>query len=354
MRRAARVRVSLGNLRRNCALLRRRAPGSSLLAVLKADAYGHGAAACARALEGLADAVAVATVGEARELRESGVTLPLLALHGANSGAELAAALAARIDLAVHDPAQAALLEEARPGGPGPALWLMADTGMNRLGVAPAALPGCRERLAALPWLRGPPVLMTHLSCADEADDPETARQLARFAALPGPGPRSAANSAAVLRYPESHLDWIRPGLALYGVAPGPAPEPELRPAMRLTAPLLAVRDCPAGAKVGYGAAHVCKEPTRVGIVAAGYADGYPRAAGGRAAVGVAGRRAAVLGRVSMDLTAVDLTGLDAAPGDEAELWGPAAPAAVTAAAAGTIPYELLCRAGGLPREHVE
>ena len=354
MTRAARVRVSLGNLRRNCALLRRRAPGSSLLAVLKADAYGHGAAACARALDGLADALAVATVGEARALREQGAALPLLALHGASSGAELAAALAARTGLVVHDPAQIALLERARIKAPGPALWLKVDTGMHRLGVAPAALPACRARLAALPWLPGPPVLMTHLSCADEADDPETARQLARFAALPGPGPRSAANSAAALRYPESRLDWIRPGLALYGVAPGPGAEPELRPAMRLAAPLLAVRDCPAGAGIGYGAAHVCAAPTRVGIVAAGYADGYPRAAGGGAAVAVAGARAAVLGRVSMDLTAVDLTGLDAAPGDEVELWGPDAPVADAARACGTIPYELLCRAGGLPREYDE
>lgn len=354
MRRAARVRVSLGNLRRNCALLRRRAPDSALLAVLKADAYGHGAAACARALDGLADALAAATVGEARELRDSGAALPLLALHGANSGAELAAALAARIDLVVHDPAQIALLEEARPAGPGPALWLKIDTGMRRLGIAPEALPACRARLAALPWLREPPTLMTHLACADEADDPETARQLARFAAVPGPGARSAANSAAALRYPESRLDWIRPGLALYGIAPGPDPAPELRPAMRLSAPLLAVRDCPAGARLGYGGAHVCAAPTRVGIVAAGYADGYPRAAGGRAAVAVAGGRAAVLGRVSMDLTAVDLTGLDAGPGDEVELWGPAMPAAEVARAGGTIAYELLCRAGGLPREYGE
>ena len=354
MTRAARVRVSLGNLRRNCALLRRRAPGSSLLAVLKADAYGHGAAACARALDGLADALAVATVGEARELRARGVAQPLLALHGANDGAELAAALAARIDLVVHDPEQIALLERARVAAPGPALWLKVDTGMHRLGIAPEALPACRARLAALPWLPGPPTLMTHLACADEADDPATARQLARFAALPGPGRRSAANSAALLRYPESHLDWIRPGLALYGIAPGPGAEPELRPAMRLAAPLLAVRDCPAGAAVGYGAAHVCAAPTRVGIVAAGYADGYPRAAGGRAAVGIAGARAAVLGRVSMDLTAVDLSGLDAAPGDEVELWGPAVPAAEVARACATIPYELLCRAGGLPREYGE
>ena len=354
MTRAARVRVSLGNLRRNCTLLRRRAPGRSLLAVLKADAYGHGAVECARALDGLADAVAVATVGEARELRERGAALPLLALHGANSGAELADALAARIGLVVHDPAQIALLERTRIEAPGPALWLKVDTGMHRLGLAPAALPACRARLAALPWLREPPTLMTHLACADEADDPQTARQLARFAAVPGPGRRSAANSAAVLRYPESHLDWIRPGLALYGIAPGPDAAPELRPAMRLAAPLLAVRDCPAGAAIGYGATHVCEAPTRVGIVAAGYADGYPRAAGGRAAVGVKGRRAAVLGRVSMDLTAVDLSGLDAAPGDEVELWGPDVPAAEVARACGTIAYELLCRAGGLRREYGE
>lgn len=352
MNRPARVRISLSHLVHNCKQARARAPDSSLMAVIKADAYGHGALACARALRGEADAFAVATLGEALELRDGGIRDPITVLHGVREPRELASAIGQNLCLVVHDGEQVALLERATVSGMGPRLWLKVNTGMNRLGINPEQAESCLAKLQALSWHPGPVGLMTHLACADEPGDATTRAQLDRLAEVSGTGERSAANSAAVLRYPESHLDWTRPGLMLYGVTPPHCPPADLRPVMTLEAPLLAVRDCRAGERLGYGAAYTCTSDMRVGLVEAGYADGYPHASNGRTEVAIGAERFPTLGRVSMDLIAVDLTGSDATTGDWVELWGPRVPVQGIAGKSGTIAYELLTRASHLRREY--
>ncbi len=346
MSRPARVRVSLPNLVHNCGQARARAPNGSLMAVVKANAYGHGALACARALRGHADALAVATLGEGAELRDGGVPDPIVLLHGVRTPAELETAVAQNLSPVTHDLEQLALLERARTPTTDLRLWLKVNTGMNRLGVDLEMAESCLARMRALPWRAGPIGLMTHLACADEPGDAETTAQLERFARISAPEERSAANSAAVLRHPESHLDWIRPGLMLYGVAPSHCPAADLRPVMTLEAPLLTIRECRAGERIGYGADYECASDMRVGLVEAGYADGYPRASSGGAEVAVGDQRFPILGRVSMDLIAIDLARGSVAIGDLVELWGARMPVREVAEKSGTIPYELLTRAG--------
>ena len=352
MSRPARVRVSLPNLVHNCRRARALAPGSSLMAVVKADAYGHGALACARALRGEADAFAVATLGEALELRDGGVQDPITVLHGVREPEDLASAIKRNLCLVVHDYEQIALLERATISPTGLRLWLKVNTGMNRLGINPEQAESCLARLRALPWNQGAVGLMTHLACADEPGDAATGAQLKDFTKISGPGDRSAANSAAMLRYPESHLDWTRPGLMLYGVTPAHCHPVGLRPVMTLEAPLLTIRDCRAGERIGYGGSYACATDMRVGLVAAGYADGYPRASNGRTEVAIGTRRFPTLGRVSMDLIAIDLKDGHAVAGDWVELWGPRVPVEEVAERSDTIPYELLTRAGHLRHEH--
>ena len=352
MTRAARVRVSLANLVHNCRQAQAQAPDSSLMAVIKADAYGHGALACAKALQSEADAFAVATLDEALELRGGGIQDPLVVLHGAREPGELESAIEHNLCLVVHDADQVALLERAAVAGAGPQLWLKVNTGMNRLGIDPEQAESCLARLQALPWHPRPVGLMTHLACAGEPVDDATPLQLERFAGIPAEGERSAANSAAVLRYPESHLDWIRPGLMLYGATSTHLPPADLRPVMTLEAPLLAIRDCRPGDRLGYGATYACESDMRIGLVEAGYADGYPYASNGKAEVSVGGRRHAALGRVSMDLIAIDLTGSDAAVGDAVELWGGQVPVGEVAGKSDTIAYELLTRVAHLRHDY--
>lgn len=352
MKRPARVRISLSNLVHNCRQARAQAPRSSLMAVIKADAYGHGALACAHALRGEADAFAVATLGEALELRDGGIQDPIIVIHGVREPRELGSAIEQNLCLVVHDNEQIALLKQTQVSGMGPQLWLKVNTGMNRLGVSPEQAESCLARLQALPWHPSPVGLMTHLACASESEDDTTRVQLERFAKIPGAGERSAANSAAVLRYPESHLDWTRPGLMLYGVAPDYCPPADLRSVMTLEAPLLAIRDCRAGERLGYGATYTCASDMRVGLVEAGYADGYPHASNGRTEVAIGTRHFPTLGRVSMDLIAIDLTGGDAAVGDWVELWGPQVAVSEVAGESGTIAYELLTRVTHLHHEY--
>ena len=352
MNRPARVRISLSNLVHNCRQARAQAPRSSLMAVIKADAYGHGALACAQTLRGEADAFAVAALDEALELRDGGIQDPIIVMHGARDPRELESAIEQNLCLVVHDNEQVALLEHAQVSDMGPQLWLKVNTGMSRLGVNPEQAESCLARLQALPWHPGPVGLMTHLACASESDDDTTRVQLERFAKISSTGERSAANSAAVLRYPESHLDWTRPGLMLYGVTPDHCPSVDLRPVMTLEAPLLTVRDCRTGERLGYGATYTCASDMQVGLVEAGYADGYPHASNGQTKVAIGSRQFPTLGRVSMDLIAIDLTDSKAAVGDWVELWGSQVPVGEVAGESGTIAYELLARVGHLRHEY--
>ena len=335
------------------------------MAVVKADAYGHGAARVAAALDD-ADGYAVARLGEALALRAAGIDKPILLLEGVFSADELAQALAARIDLAVHDPSQVELLEQADASGA--VIWLQVDTGMNRLGFRPEQALAVRARLLAPRGAaRGAPRelrLMTHLARADETDAAPTAAQTARFDALVAewtatagaPPVTSIGNSAGTLRgsavQGATQGDWIRPGIALYGASPladRSALELGLAPVMTLETAVIALREVPVGEGVGYGATWRATRPSRIAILAAGYADGVPRHLPSGAPVLIGGQRAPLAGRVSMDMIAVDVTDLPSvAVGERAVLWGEGLPADEVAARAGTIAYELFC--GVAPR----
>lgn len=349
--------IDLAALRANFALLRRAAPGARAMAVVKADAYGHGAVRVAAALDD-ADGYAVARLGEALELRAAGIMKPILLLEGVFSADELAQALAARLDLAVHDLSQVEMLEEA--SGAVPVVWLKVDTGMNRLGFRPEQALDARARLLAARCAPRELRLMTHLARADEPDAAPTAAQVARFDALvaawtAAAGARpvtSIGNSAGTLRGGAARGDWIRAGIALYGASPlagRSAAELGLAPVMTLETAVIAVREVPAGEGVGYGATWRAARPSRIAILAAGYADGVPRHLPSGAPVRVGGHDAPLAGRVSMDMIAVDVTDLPSVTvGARAELWGAGLPVDGVAARAGTIAYELLC--GVAPR----
>ncbi|MCO5093910.1 MAG: alanine racemase [Chiayiivirga sp.] len=348
MSREVLARIDAGAMRDNMDLLQRRAPRSRMLAVLKADAYGHGALAAGRALEADADGFGVAGQGEAQHLRDAGLTRPIVLFGGFDAPADIDLLRQLDVRPVIHHPAQIAMLE-ARGAAAPISVWFKIDSGMNRLGFPPDEVPEALARLRALPGVAPDIVLMTHFAASDEPDSPTVARQIARFrAATAGLGlPVSLANSTAVLDHPDAHGDWIRPGGALYGLTTKPgrcAADDGLRPAMRLSARLVAVRDKPAGAAIGYGGSFVCPEPMRIGAVAVGYGDGYPRHAPTGTPVLVNGARCRTVGRVSMDLVTVDLAQApDAKVGDEVVLWGDGLAIEEVAASAGTISYELSC-----------
>lgn len=345
MSRPARARIGIAALRHNLAYVRRVARGARVVAVIKANGYGHGAVPIARALGERADLLGVACLEEALELRESGIAAPILLMEGAFFPDEVPVADRLGLRLVVHCREQLDWILAARPHRP-LGCWLKVDSGMHRVGFAPTDLAAAYAALRDCAHA-GPVTLMTHFARADEPDDPYTLRQLERFADCCAgiPAPRSLANSAAILAWPASVADWVRPGIMLYGASPLGDDHPSaaaLRPVMSLESALIAVRELPAGEPVGYGGRFVCTGPTRVGVVAMGYADGYPRHAPDGTPVAVAGRPARVIGRVSMDMLTVDLTGLpQARAGDPVELWGALVSANAVAQASGTIAYEL-------------
>jgi len=342
--RPIRVRIDSAALRHNLGAARLRAPRSRICAVVKANAYGHGLARAARAFAA-AEGLALIELEAALELRRTGERRPILLLQGFFSPEELEPIAAHGLTTVVHDPEQLAMLEEARlPGRI--AVVAKLNTGMNRLGFPVEDLSGVLDRLRNCPGV-GAVALMTHFA---DADGKRGVRwQLERFeAATTGVDlPRSLANSAALLRYPESHKDWVRPGIMLYGCSPFPDESAEalgLKPAMTLASELIAVRDLRPGDSVGYGGTYTASGPMRIGIVACGYADGYPRHAPTGTPILVCGRRTRTLGRVAMDMLFADLTGIpEAAVGSPATLWGEGLSADEVAASAGTVSYELLC-----------
>ncbi|MGH8162603.1 MAG: alanine racemase [Gammaproteobacteria bacterium] len=338
--------IDASALAHNLAIVRALAADSRVLAVVKADAYGHDLVPTARTLASAgADGFGVACVEEALALRESGIRERIVVLEGVTASSELVAARNAGLELVVHADWQLAMLE--RDGVRGLCrLWIKFNTGMNRLGFPMEVSETVRSRFDAL---GASSVLMSHLACADEPEREENARQLQAFENLRTafPGAASLANSAAVLTLPAAHYDWVRPGLLLYGVSPLPdcdAAALGLCPAMTLKARILAVQDVAAGAGVGYGEDWRAPLASRVAIASIGYGDGYPwRGAQGASAL-VHGRRVPLVGRVSMDMLGLDVTAIaGVAPGDEVVLWGKGLSVEEVARAAGTIPYELVC-----------
>ena len=348
MARPARAHIDLQALRDNYQWARQLNAGCKALAVIKADAYGHGAVKVARALADQADGFAVASIEEALELRESGIQNPILLLEGVFEPAELALASSHELWITVHCQSQLEWLLAAPLQRP-LKVWLKMDSGMHRLGFAPQDYRAAYAALAQSPQV-SEIVTMTHLARADETDCPFTPQQRAIFEDITQDMPceRSIVNSAGLMAWPPSQGEWVRPGLALYGVSPlsgSRAGTTPLRPVMTLASQLIAVRQVNAGEAIGYGTHCITQGVTRIGVVAMGYADGYPRAAANGTPVAVAGQRTQLLGRVSMDMLTVDLTHLPhAAIGDAVELWGLQIGIEEVAKASQTIPYELLAR----------
>lgn len=347
MSRATSALINLSALRHNLKRARALAPHSRVMAMVKANAYGHGIAAVAGALAD-ADAFGVASLEEALAIRRAGLAHPIVLLEGVFDVSEIAAAAHNGCELVVHDEHQLALVESASAEA-ALRVWLKVDSGMHRLGFAPANVHAAWQRLNSARSVRAPLRLMTHLACADEPDNAATHRQLEVFAEATAGlrAERSIANSAGLLAWPESHADWVRPGILLYGVSPFAGrrgADEGLIPAMTVKTELIAVKDVARGAAVGYGHTWIAPADTRIGIAAIGYGDGYPRHVPNGTPVLVNGERRALAGRVAMDMIAIDLgRNSNAKVGDPVVLWGPELPVEEIAQAAGTIAYELLC-----------
>ena len=334
--------IRLHHLRHNYQILKAR-HGGRLLAVVKAIAYGHGAVRCAQALAALADGFAVATLDEGIELRQTGIQAPVVLLEGVFEAAEYAAVDEYRLWPVVQTQWQLeSLLAYAwrRPVS----VWLKMDSGMHRAGFFPHNFAPAHQALLQSPHVADI-VNMSHFARADEPHQAATAEQTAAFdnAVIGLSGAQSLCNSAGILAHPAAHRDWGRAGIALYGSEPFPGACPELKPVMRLSSRVFAERTLQAGEPVGYGGAFVTEQSTRIGVVAGGYADGYPRAAASGCPVSIDGRPSRLVGRVSMDMLTVQLDDHHQGVGSEVELWGDQVSAATVAAQAGTIAYELFC-----------
>lgn len=345
MSRETLARIDHRALRHNLDVVKGLAPDSRVVCVVKADAYGHGVAHVLPGLD-VADVLAVATVDELHVVRDAGWSGRLLLLEGFMGAQEFDAATNARAETVIHHDSQLELLEE-RGSLPGPRCWLKVDTGMHRLGFPGDRLEEVAARLRRLDRGRAP-ILMSHFACAEDLDSPMTKRQLARFetAAAAIEAPVSLANSAALLNVPESHRDYVRPGIVLYGISPQPdarGADHGLRPVMTLSCRLLAINTVEAGERVGYGGRFRCPETLRIGVAGIGYGDGYPRRMPDGTPVLLNGRRSSIAGRVSMDMITIDLRGHDdARVGDEVVLWGAGLPVEDVARSAGMSPYELV------------
>ena len=360
----ARALIRLGALEHNLEVVRRAAPGLKVMAVIKANAYGHGMVPVAQHLSHV-DAFAVARVPEALELRANGVDTKVVLLAGVMNTTELAAAMQYGFEPVVHCRMQLDLLDHALGGKVN--IWLKFDTGMNRLGFDPADAPEIMERLRASPGVNELR-LMTHLSSADELDGLTTTEQLNRFRLIAGgfEGDVSIGNTPGSLGWPEVrnakeelgfHGDnWMRPGIALFGISPftnKTGVEIGLKPVMQFEARLISVKPLRAGARVGYKGAYTSGMDTMLGVISAGYGDGYSRHFRSGAPVLINNRIVRLIGNVSMDMITVDL-GRDANDkvGDIATLWGDGLPVEEVAPWANAIPYELVC--GVMNREDSE
>jgi alanine racemase len=349
MARPNQASLNLAALRHNVGVARGLAPQSKVMAVVKANAYGHGAVTIATELDGLVDALAVACIEEAVELREAGVSAPVLLLEGVFEASELDTAARLGLWVTIDNEWQLQWLEDATLSAP-VHCWLKVDTGMHRLGVAAERTEEFFRRLASCANNSNTPVIYTHFASADDVSSEQTREQLQVFDATCAhlPAQRSAANSPGILAWPEAGYDWIRPGYMLYGNSPMAAPHPNaqtLQPVMTLYSAVISLRDTATGETVGYGASWRAARPSRIATVTIGYGDGYPRLAPNGTPVLVNGHRAPLAGRVSMDMITVDVTDVPGVQvGDRVVLWGEGLPVGEIASHAGTIGYELTTR----------
>ena len=343
MPRPIQAHISLSALGNNLQVARR-ITSARLMSIIKADGYGHGMLRVAEALSA-SDGFALLGIPDAIRLREAGFRQPILMLEGIFGAEDLAPACEYNLACVIHSAWQIALLD-AYPKNGALDVWLKINSGMNRLGFTPQQATQAMEQLRRHRAVREI-TLMTHFANADEARGIDEPLALFNDFAAPYRMPRSLANSAALLRYPESHGDWVRPGLMLYGASPfadAGAQQFGLKPVMTLSSRIIAVQDLRAGDKIGYGGLFSAEHAMRVGIVACGYADGYPRHAPNGTPILVDGQRAQTLGRVSMDMLYADLSKLPrAGVGSVITLWGEGLPIEEVARAAGTVSFELMC-----------
>lgn len=345
MPRSTTARIDLDALRTNYQIACKLAGTAAAMAVVKADGYGHGIARIASALSGLAPKYAVACIEEAMAIRGAGLIQPVVLLQGVHAADDLADCVYRTFEPVLHAEYQLDWLEQ----GHVPRFWLKINTGMNRLGFRPndlSAVVARLEKIGAGAQLQG---FVSHFACADDASSTMTAIQATTFETATAPWPelmKSLGNSAAHFIDGQSLFDWSRPGIMLYGGSPivgKTGPELGLEPVMTLEAPLITTRVVKAGESVGYGAGWVAERDTRMGMVAIGYGDGYPRHAGTNTPAAVGGCRIRLIGRVSMDMLAVDLSNAPRArEGDLVELWGRTVGVDEVASCADTISYELL------------
>jgi alanine racemase len=318
--------------------------GGKALAVIKANAYGHGAVQCAQAIANEADGFAVACLEEALQLRQAGIKNPILLLEGFFEATELPEIVASDLWMVVHAEWQIEILLAAKLAKP-VHIWLKMDSGMHRVGLSPAEYPLAFMRLAGHVNVEKI-VMMSHFANADNLKSEHTLQQIALFQNTVqslGVDEFSLSNSAAILGWPQSHKSWSRPGIMLYGADPLYATNTPLRAVMQLTSQIISIRKIIKGESIGYGSLFTADKETIVGVVACGYADGYPRSVT-KAPVAVDGIMTRVIGRVSMDMMFVDLTDVPTAKiGSTVELWGDKVAANDVAKAAGTIAYELFC-----------
>jgi len=348
MGRPAKIIIDLEALRHNVNQVKCRAPTQSLLAMVKSNAYGHGLQQIGKALEN-ASALGVACIEEGLMLRKAGIKTPIVLMEGLFAPEELKVAAENHFTLIVHHAFQLKMLERSIALPPFP-VWLKIDTGMHRLGFAMTEIPAVYQKLIESPLVQKPIGLMTHFAESDLLDRDTTQQQIRDFHATCKhfPGPRSLANSAAIIAWPESRGDWVRPGIMLYGASPFKGQIGEsihLRPVMSLCSELIAIHDIQKGDRVGYGGTYTAPEKMRIGVVAMGYGDGYPQFTPNGTPVLINGRSCPLAGRVSMDMLTVDLRSEpEAKIGDSVLLWGPGLPVEKIAENNHTSAYELLTR----------
>ncbi len=341
------AQIDSAALKHNLERVRALAPRSRVMAVVKADAYGHRLDLCLPALEH-ADMLAVATLEEARAIRRLGNGLPVLLLEGVIHSDDLVVASDLDLELTIHHLDQIRALERFGRA-PTSRLWLKVDTGMHRLGVAGEDAALAHQRLLALPGVEQVN-LVSHFASADEPGGDLTGRQVERFDRIVRnlEGEHCLANSAAILADSGLHRDWVRAGIMLYGISPFSdqcGKDLGLQPVMTLTSELIAINHVSAGEVIGYGARFRAERDMHVGVAAIGYGDGYPRSVADGAPVLVDGHRCSMAGRVSMDMITIDLENCpDARVGAPVTLWGRGLPVETIAAHADTIAYELVCR----------
>lgn len=352
MRRNVIKQIDTAALQHNVQQIKKLAPHSKIIAMIKANAYGHGSLLVARALPQV-EALAVSHIEEALELRRAGIQQPILLMSSYLNTEQLQIASHENLQWIIHDAWQINLLQNTPLKKP-LQVWLKLDTGMHRLGFPSEKAEAAWTALQQCPQVKKPFSVMTHFSCADETNKDTTLQQIKLFEQLTQtwPGERSLANSAGILAWPQSHADWVRPGIMLYGISPfadKTAAELGLKPVMRLKAPLLAIHDLKAGDSIGYGATYTCAEDMRVGVIGVGYGDGYPRCAPVGTPIYLEGHHVPLIGRVSMDMITVDLRALPHAKiGTEAILWGPELPIETIAQKTGVFVYELACKVSAI------